>query len=169
MDWLIHVCLMAAPMYLTNSMAMLFGGKSRLDFGLKFLDGRPLLGKSKSLRGTFFGIVIGMILVASIWLFLPEYTARLTDNYLVYGLMLCLGAVAGDIVASFFKRRMKLAPGREVLLLDQLDFIAGGLAFTLYAYIPTLIEVGVLLVATLFFHKLANFLAFKSKLKRVPW
>jgi CDP-2,3-bis-(O-geranylgeranyl)-sn-glycerol synthase len=92
-----------------------------------------------------------------------------TDNYLVYGAMLCLGAIVGDAVASFFKRRLKLAPGREVLLLDQLDFIVGGIAFTLYAYVPSLIEVGVLMAVTLFFHKLANFLAFQIKLKRVPW
>ena len=145
------------------------GGVLAADFGQDFFDGRPLLGKSKTWRGAFFGFVLGMILVTGIWFFLPEYTILLTDNYLVYGAMLCLGAIVGDAVASFFKRRLNMAPGREVLLLDQLDFIVGGIAFTLYAYMPTLIEVGVLMVVTLFFHKLANFLAFQIKLKRVPW
>ena len=55
------------------------------------------------------------------------------------------------------------------MLLDQLDFLVGGLAFTLYAYLPTLFELAVLVVLTLLVHKLANFLAYKIKMKRVPW
>jgi CDP-2,3-bis-(O-geranylgeranyl)-sn-glycerol synthase len=169
MDWLFHVALMALPMYVTNSMAMVFGGGQRLDFNKNCSDGRPLLGKSKTLRGTFFGIMLGMVCVLAIWLLFPQYTILLTDNYLFYGLMLCLGAIIGDAVASFFKRRLNFSPGREVLLLDQLDFIIGGLIFTAYIYLPTFFELAVLAVATLIVHKLSNFLAFKIKLKRVPW
>lgn len=169
LDWLYRVVLIALPMYVANSMAMVFGGRHRLDFEADFLDGRPVLGKSKTLRGTFFGIMLGMVSVTVFWLFFPEYTALLTDNYLVYGLMLCLGAIIGDAVASFFKRRLGLSPGREVLLLDQLDFVAGGLAFTAYLYLPTVFELLVLAAATLLVHKASNFIAFKLKLKHVPW
>ena len=148
MEWLVHVALMALPMYVTNSMAMVFGGGSRLDFNANFFDGRPLLGKSKTLRGTFFGVMLGMVCVIAIWLLFPQYTILLTDNYLLYGLMLCLGAIIGDAVASFFKRRLDFSPGREVLLLDQLDFVIGGLIFTSFIYLPTLFELLVLAVTT---------------------
>ena len=165
---IIVVSLIAAPLYLTNSMALLFGGKGRIDFGKNFFDGKPILGKGKTFSGLAGGIALGSLLVLAIVTAFPNANDFI-PNYLVYGVLLCIGTMAGDIVASFLKRRTGMEQGREVLLLDQLDFVVGGLAVGSFLFLPTVWEFLFLAAFTLAVHKISNFLAFKIKVKRVPW
>lgn len=78
-----------------------------IDGGRRFVDGRPLLGRSKTIRGVA-AAVLGCA-VAGFALGLPVHTGAL------FGLC----SMAGDVMASFIKRRMRLAPGHSALGLDQ--------------------------------------------------
>ncbi|MCX6801605.1 MAG: CDP-2,3-bis-(O-geranylgeranyl)-sn-glycerol synthase [Candidatus Diapherotrites archaeon] len=164
----IIVALYLVPLYITNASALLFGGKHPLDFGKK-LFGQPVFGKGKSIEGTFAGFAVGMASVLMLDFFFRQQTLLVHENFLLFGALLCAGALSGDIAASFVKRRFGMEKGRPVLLLDQLDFIAGGLAFTAWMRIPSIEEAVIIVVLTLAMHRLANYAAFKCKIKSVPW
>lgn len=153
------------PIYIANASALLFGGGLPLDFNKK-LFGKPILGRGKTFKGTFSGIFFGSLSVFIIAPFIPE---GFITNYYVFGIMLVLGAITGDIVASFIKRRLGLKRGAQAPLLDQLDFVAGSFLFTLWIRTPTLEEVIIIVLITLTLHRIANYIAYKIKLKEVPW
>ncbi len=162
------VALYLIPLYITNASALIFGGKKPLDFGKK-LFGKEILGKGKTFKGTFLGISIGILSVFLLSFLLPEFTALFHPDYLLVGSMICVGALAGDLVGSFIKRRTGVPRGGQILILDQLDFVIGGIAFSYWARTPSILETTLIIVITLIAHRAANFIAFKWKMKSVPW
>jgi hypothetical protein len=87
----------------------LFGNRfSRpLDGGIRFIDGRPLLGASKTIRGVLLAILVtsaGALLIG----------VGLKIGTLVGGI-----AMAGDLFSSFLKRRIDLPPSSRAIGLDQ--------------------------------------------------
>ena len=50
-------------------------------------------------------------------------------RWLTLGILFGAGAMVGDLVKSFFKRRVGIAPGRSWVPFDQCDFVLGALAF----------------------------------------
>ncbi len=168
-DFIIKMIIYLGPMYFANSSAMFFGGKTPLDFGKKFSDGRRIFGKGKTFKGSFFGIAFGTLIGVLIFLVAPAYTLMLSKEYILLVLFITSGAIVGDIVASFFKRRHEIDSGEEVLFLDQLDFVIGGMLFGSILYVPDFYEVVFICVTTLIVHKVSNYVAYKIKLKKVPW
>lgn len=169
MDFFLKIILYIMPLYVANSSAMLLGGKTTLDFGKKLSDGKEIFGKGKTWKGTVFGIIAGTITSFLATLIVPEQTSIMTENYLLFGFLLSAGAIAGDLAGSFLKRRLSIARGKPVFLLDQLDFIAGGLLFGALLAMPKIEEITFIVVITIIAHKLSNYVAFKIKLKKVPW
>ena len=164
------------PAYFANSTPVVAGGGTPIDFGRKMPDGEPILGPGKTWRGAIAGITAA-VLVAVIQIYILG--AINLSNYglismsMQLGLLLGTGAIVGDSVKSFFKRRMKIKRGAEWPLLDQLDFIAGALLFSMLlpvaaAYLNWKIVV-FLLVFTPLIHRASNIFAFKTHLKNVPW
>jgi len=164
------------PAYFANSSPVVFGGGTPIDFGKKMPDGEPIFGPGKTWCGAFTGIAAA-ILIAGI----QDYAQNRFDlsNYglismsIQLGFLLGLGAIAGDAVKSFFKRRFKIKRGAEWPLLDQLDFIVGALLFAMLsesasAYLNWKMVL-FLLVFTPLTHRAANIFAFKTHLKNVPW
>ncbi len=160
---------MAIPLYLCNSMALVFGGGKAFDFGRRFFDGRRLLGGGKTLRGTAAGIIVAAGAAFALSIIFPETALFLRADYFTYGILLALGAVGGDFAASFAKRRMGIARGKSVFLLDQLDFVVGGLAVGMLAAAPTALEALFLLAFTMLAHVTGNWIAYAAKIKKVPW
>lgn len=164
----IEIILILIPLYVSNSTAMLLGGKTPVDFNARFLDKRPFLGKGKTIKGTLFGASAG-ILAVLIVNFYFNGEVPIIENYLQYGILLALGAILGDLIGSFIKRRANLERGKPVLLLDQLDFVFVGLLLGSIIYNVSIQMFFLISIITLFAHKAANFIAFKFKLKKVPW
>ena len=79
-----------------------------LDRNLYFVDGRPLLGQTKTVRG----IVSAM--------FITALMAPLFDLTPVQGALFAVLSMSGDVVSSFIKRRLGIASSRQAPLLDQL-------------------------------------------------
>ncbi|MCD6247744.1 MAG: CDP-2,3-bis-(O-geranylgeranyl)-sn-glycerol synthase [Candidatus Diapherotrites archaeon] len=153
------------PMYVANSSALVFGGGLPLDFNKKLFN-RPIFGKGKTIRGTFAGLFFGILAASITNFFIPK---EFVGDYLLFGVLLVLGAIIGDLAGSFIKRRFGIARGQPVLLLDQLDFVLGGFAFTFWMRVPSIVEVAIIIILTLFVHKASNYIAYKLKMKKVPW
>ena len=79
-----------------------------LDGGAKFIDGRPLLGSSKTVRGIFLSILVTSVFASIIGL-----TWRI-------GALVAIVAMAGDLLSSFTKRRMNLPVSAKATFLDQI-------------------------------------------------
>lgn len=151
------------PAYCANAVPVLAGGGLPLDLGKNFLDGKPIFGKNKTLRGFLAGLLVGSVAgVAETIVF---------GFPLLFGPLVSLGALSGDLLGAFAKRRLGLAPGQLLPVVDQIDFILGALLFSLPLGLTTLSwEVAVAaLVITPPIHLLTNFCAYKLRLKSNPW
>ena len=64
-DVLVTICQafwITIPAYLPNSMAVIFGGGTPMDFGKVMKDGRRVLGKGKTWGGFFGGGMSGFVI-----------------------------------------------------------------------------------------------------------
>lgn len=161
------ILLYVAPLYIANSSPLLVHGRIPLDFNKKIL-GEPIFGKGKTILGTIAGITAGTGAGTIIYLLFPLVQTYLS-NYILLAFLLSTGAILGDITKSFFKRRFHIKSGEKWELADQLDFVLGGIILSTFVRIPETWLVILLLVATFFIHKSFNYVAFKLKLKNVPW
>lgn len=164
-EFLIAILAYLLPLYAANSCALLFGGGVPLDFNKK-IGGKPVFGAGKTIKGTIAGLICGLIAALILSFFITE---AFTENYLLFSSILVTGGVFGDIIASFFKRRLGFEKGQAMPLIDQLDFVIGGIILTLPIRIPSVEEIAVIFIATIIIHRASNYLAFKIKMKEVPW
>ncbi|MDD3160066.1 MAG: CDP-2,3-bis-(O-geranylgeranyl)-sn-glycerol synthase [Candidatus ainarchaeum sp.] len=155
------------PMYIANSSPVIIHGKTPIDFGKNF-KGKRILGNGKSIVGAIAGIFCGTIAGLVFSLIFPSIFIVI-PNYLFFAFILSIGAISGDIIKSFFKRRMGIESGKEWIIADQLDFVVGAIALSLIIRIPEWQIIVCLLIFTLIIHRLTNYLAFNLKLKNVPW
>jgi CDP-2,3-bis-(O-geranylgeranyl)-sn-glycerol synthase len=151
------------PAYCANAIPVIAGGGYPMDFGRNFVDGKPVFGKNKTFRGFFAGLAVGtgVGLAESILFGYP----------LVFGLILSLGALLGDLTGAFIKRRLGLTPGDLLPVIDQVDFVFGAVLFSLL-FLYTLLSLELIvavLILTPPIHLLTNFLAYKCGLKSNPW
>ncbi len=181
MNPLIIAIWLMLPAYLPNNFAVLFGGGRPLDFGRNFPDGRRILGNGKTFRGTIAGTLggvgLGLVLdsIASLRpdLGLPSFGSG--DELILVLMGLSLGAMAGDVVASFFKRRMGMERGASLFLVDQLDFVMGSWALTLllaprwFSDNFTSEIIFIVLIITPILHRVTNIIGYKIKAKKEPW
>jgi len=157
------------PAYCANAIPVIFGGGYPLDAGRTFFDGKPILGSHKTFRGFFSGLVIGTLVGFFQTVFfqpvLSQYDARFRYDVLL-GFMLSLGALVGDSLESFVKRRLDLPPGSSLPIADQLDFVLGALLFSLPVSSPSLPTIIMIIIITPPIHLLTNFLADRLGLKK---
>ena len=144
------------PAYFANGSPVILGGGEPLDGGRKWLDGKPFLGSHKTVKGTLLGFAVGAVV------------GVLQGNPLG-GALQSVGAVAGDIVASFFKRRWNLRPGEGMPLVDQLDFITFAVLLSYPVQRTSVEAMLVILVLTVPIHYIVNYIAWLLRLKEHPW
>jgi CDP-2,3-bis-(O-geranylgeranyl)-sn-glycerol synthase len=151
------------PAYCANAVPVIVGGGPPLDLGKKFLDGKPIFGKNKTLRGFFVGLAVGVAVG------LIEIESGLFDYPPLFSVLSPLGALMGDLAGAFLKRRLGIAPGGLLPIVDQIDFVVGAILFSL----PLTMMYWELAIAVITItppvHLLTNFLAYKLKLKNNPW
>ena len=149
------------PAYCANAVPVIAGGGRPMDFGKNFFDGKPVLGKNKTFRGFFFGLTVGVAVGLVEWV--------LFGYPFLFSVLSPLGALLGDLAAAFLKRRLGIAPGGLLPIVDQVDFVIGALLFSLpLSMIYWELAVAVIII-TPPIHLLTNFLAYKLKLKKKPW
>jgi CDP-2,3-bis-(O-geranylgeranyl)-sn-glycerol synthase len=166
------------PAYVPNNAAVLVGGGRPIDGG-RTLGGRRLLGDGKTWRGTMGGWAAGVALalgLRSVRVPAGDLLGVALPGFpIAAALALPLGAMLGDIAASFLKRRTGRARGAPFPGVDQLDFVAGALLAAAVAapgWVAdtfTLPVLAVVVVVTPLLHVVTNATAYWLGLKDEPW
>lgn len=149
------------PAYCANAAPVLAGGGLAIDFGRNFLDGKRIFGNNKTIRGFFFGLAVGIAVGLVEWM--------LFDYQLPFSFLTPLGALLGDLAAAFLKRRLGVAPGDLLPIVDQIDFVVGAIIFVLPLNIIYWELVIAVVIITPPIHLITNFGAYKLNLKKNPW
>ncbi|MDD3647469.1 MAG: CDP-2,3-bis-(O-geranylgeranyl)-sn-glycerol synthase [Candidatus Dojkabacteria bacterium] len=161
---------------LTMSIPVLKNWRPPIDFGLS-LRGKRILGDGKTFPGLLFGTCTA-ILVGIVEYYLArhitfEYAQDLNkyslEAFVILGGSLGFGALLGDMVKSFVKRRFGIDRGKPWIPFDQLDFLLGGILIGSIVYFPGFKIALILLIITPLAHFLSNVIAYKLKLKSVWW
>lgn len=159
-----------APAYAANAFPPLLKGRKPVDNGAKFGKYR-VLGDGKTIEGTLGGIGFG-VFVGFIQIYFQKMIPSeigLMEMSIPAIFLLSVGAILGDLVNSFCKRRFGIQRGERVTLINRLDFLFGALILS-YPVVRVGWEyVLILVILTPVMHKLANILAFALNIKKVPY
>lgn len=162
----IMTCLSAVyfimPAYIANLSGLAFGGTTPVDLGRNFPDGKRIIGDGVTWKGLIFGTITGTLVgaIEGILIWDPVYG-------IVIGFLLSFGALLGDAVGSFIKRRIGIGRGKPAPILDQLDFIAGALILASLFTTITWETVAIIAVLTLIIHLISNIIAYLAGMKDV--
>jgi CDP-2,3-bis-(O-geranylgeranyl)-sn-glycerol synthase len=157
------------PAYCANASPVIFGGGKPIDLGKKFLDGKPIFGSHKTYRGLISGLLIGTLVGWMQEFLAPNIYLPKGSTFL--GFALSAGALLGDLMGSFIKRRLNLEPGSPLPVVDQIDFVVAALLFALMVEPSSLSILKAIIIIALTFpiHVLTNFIAYILHLKDNPW
>ena len=153
--------LFIGPSYVANAAPLIFGRGTPIDGGRNFTDGRQILGSHKTFRGLFAGILAGTIFGFVEYPFGPQMPLA--------GFLIGLGAVLGDLLGAFLKRRLDIKPGDPLPIIDQLDFVFGALALGSLVFPLPWMSVFLIVLATPPIHLGTNYGAYLLGLKKTYW
>lgn len=142
----------------------------------KKIRGKPLFGRSKTIRGFVVGIS-GGILIGLIQFYLYQnniFTNYSLINYsllnsLLVGFLLGLGTLTGDLIKSFLKRRIGIKSGEPWIIADQTDYVIGSLLFVSPFYFPPINALIVILIISPLLALFANIFSYLTGMKKVWW
>lgn len=166
------------PAYIPNNVAVLAGGGRPIDGGRTW-GGARLLGDGKTWRGTIVGTAAGFLValvlnqVRPSALEIVEYA--LPSFTYAAAISLAFGAMLGDILASFVKRRTGRERGASFPGVDQLDFVVVSLGLSALVATDwflatfTLPVIVAIFVITPVLHVSTNLIAYALGLKNEPW
>lgn len=164
------------PAYTANGLPVIFGGGPPIDFG-KTINGKRIFGDGKTIRGFLGGVLSGTLVGLTLFyvgpilnLSIPESQGLIDLSYNpIVGVLISVGALTGDLVGSFIKRRLNLKRGAPAPLLDQITFLVFAFLFASIFIIVPLEYVIILIPLTLGMHLLTNFISWVMGLKKVPY
>ncbi len=128
-----------------------------IDCGKVFIDRQPLLGHSKTIRGVFASLIC------------TTCTAILLDMNIVVGVLIAVGAMLGDLFASFVKRRLHIQPSGQALLLDQVPETLLPLLLVADRFGLLIADIILLVVAFIALELVLSRILFKLKIRRRPY
>ena len=162
------------PASFANMFPVIFG---KLNLPLAKPIYGKLFGSHKTWKGFYLGY-LGALFILAIQLYLKQTSIALPFSALLnyseinlffYAFLFGVGALTGDLVKSFFKRKIGIKPGRPWIIFDQLDFVIGALIFLAPFYLPPWENILAILIITPLLHLFTNLLGFALRLKKVWW
>ena len=167
------------PAYVANMAPVFFRKVNLLNYPLDFnrkYKGQPILGPHKTFRGLVFGTLMSIITaylqhllaMKGIAVFLQAPGVDYS-NWFWLGFLLGFGALFGDAVKSFFKRRVGINPGERFVPWDQLDFVFGSLIFVRFVYAVPFPMFVIAIIASFLLHIAANHIGFYLKIRKEKW
>lgn len=166
------------PAYFSNSSGLIFGGGKPVDLGKSDSNGTRWIGDGVTWKGLIAGTIVGTLTGAiqgyfggELLIIFGEYiktpiAVGLTNGVLI-GFLLGFGALLGDAIGSFLKRRLGIGRGKPAPILDQIDFLIVALILTHPIVHFNLYFVLIAIVLTLIIHLIANTGAYLLGIKDV--
>ncbi len=187
--------LFIGPAYIANAMMVFTSDGRPIDGGRNFVDGKRLFGQHKTrggfIGGVFFGALAAFFFnlifywnfpaIESYALTQMQFLSYFDMDYLraflypefyvipIRAFFCGLGAPLGDLIKSFFKRRVSIGSGQPFWIMDQLDFVITTSLLSV-CWFPLRWSMFIFLV--LFSPSItliANTVAFTTGKKDVPW
>jgi len=171
MDWLILKALyFFLPAYFANMAPVIFRKIPWLGVPVH----EKLFGQHKTWRGLIIAPIIGVVIFS-----LQKYAHQAgfqalslidySDFSLGLGFCLGAGAILGDLLKSYYKRKEGIPPGEPWIPWDQMDFVVGGLIGSLFYYVPSISVVMILLIASPSLHIVVNHIVYWLKIRKEKW
>jgi len=144
-----------------------------VDLGRQW-HGKEIFGENKTWRGLIVGVLAGVI-VAGIQALLFFNTEFFRDNsiidygkvnFILVGSLMGGGALAGDLVKSFIKRRLDKPSGKPWFPWDQLDWIAGSIILSCIVYVPPIKAVAVTIPLYVGIHLCSDRVVCRMRIKK---
>ncbi len=156
------------PAYLANMappvLARYSPWNAPMDFGVS-LGKIRIFGNHKTWAGFVIGIFVallaGLILSKVYWPF--DFSA------LVWSFLAGAGALLGDAVKSFFKRRAGIKSGRPWIPFDQIDYTVGALALGSIIFFPGWLNAFLVVFISSFGHIATNHIGYWIGVRDVKW
>lgn len=170
------------PAYAANAMPILLAKYKvaeflnvPVDFNIK-LGGFLVFGRTKTYRGIIGGVFAALIIIIlqiliynavpeSHYLYLFQYEF---PGILWLGVLMGLGEGLGDLIKSFFKRRLNLKSGTPFFPFDQMSFLGALLLSSIY-YMPEFNYILAIVILSPALPIAANLIAYRLKWKKVWW
>ncbi len=144
--------------------------KCSVDCG-KSWRGKRIFGENKTWRGILAATVLGFLFfIIQRQLFIESnffLRVSLFDYQVVpwfYGFFIGLGAILGDLIKSFFKRRANLAPGHSWIPFDQIDYLIGGMIALEPFYRPDIFAFFLIILFGFVLHLFVKFIGYILKI-----
>ena len=179
-NYILGLVYLMLPAYFANMAPVIFNRTLNflnypIDFGVK-IKGRPLFGQTKTFRGFIVGILSAMLIVC-LQSQIDQYSffnkIGLVDfneiNILVFGFLFGLSALMGDLIESFFKRRLGKRSSESWKVWDQLDFVFASLLFVWFYAKLEFIDVLMILFLSFIFTIIANHIGYMLGIRKVKW
>ncbi|MBI4146197.1 CDP-archaeol synthase [Candidatus Woesearchaeota archaeon] len=163
LDWL----LIMIPAYVANMIPILarrIPWNVPVDFGMSF-NNKRLLGSNKTWKGLVLGVSAGTF---SGWLIANSYWP-IAVHPLLWSFFVSLGALLGDLVKSFFKRRLNIKSGKSWFPFDQVDFSIGALALGSFVFFPGWSAAIFIVTVSALGHIGVNHLAYFTGIRGEKW
>ena len=137
---------------------------------------QPILGKSKTIRGFVVGVALA-VLVTMTQKYLFEFdlfkNISLINysqiNFFLLGTLLGLGALLGDALESFVKRRRGIKPSESWKIWDQIDYVIGSLIVVWFFVDLSLIDAVIIIGISIILTIIANHIGYYLKIRQEKW
>jgi len=134
---------------------------------------RPIHARTLGDHKTVVGYALGVLAAVAITAVQAAIDAPFSlvdySHWPWLGLAFGVGAMTGDSLKSYFKRRRGVPPGARWVPFDQLDFVLGALLLVGPFASLDWLDVGAILLATLVGDIVVNRAAFRLGIKATPW
>lgn len=177
---LIKVLWWLLPAIIANITATYFGGRWIMDRGRVHHDGRRLLGDGKTWSGLLGGTLAGFTIASLLYWWDPlSYGFGWDRPGIIFIILMANGALWGDVIASFIKRRLDRKRGARFEPWDQYDWLIGAFMLTAPFYVgwygehllsgETLMALIVVIPFIFIGHRVINIIGHAIGWKDVPW
>jgi CDP-2,3-bis-(O-geranylgeranyl)-sn-glycerol synthase len=143
--------------------------------GGHMVGGQALFGPHKTWRGMVSGIIVATLLlyVQQLLVVHTELIPFIHIDYaalpvLLLGPAFAIGALGGDLVESFFKRRVGIASGKSWLFFDQIDYVVGSILASLFFVILTPMQYVWMVIVWFTMHLVISYIGYRLGLKDEP-
>ena len=165
------------PAYFANMAPVIVNKINFLVFPIDFnkrINRKPILGKNKTFRGLVFGIIFALIIAYFQFLLYDIESFKNISflnyqNWILFGFLMGFGALIGDLIKSFFKRRLGINPGKKFIPFDQTDFVVGAMIFIMPIFGVTFKIFAAALLLSFALHIIVNHIAFWLKIRNEKW